>query len=207
MSSVSEKQMKIMRSTIMAAAIKERNWDYDTLHDLMESWGFGNSLRKLSYGELVELLKIIRNQKEPGECGIEKLDAQGRYMWSLMKQAGWNFYRLRMWMIKHCSASHWNALSDDEKRSVIAMLKNYVKKQQENPNKGEQKNEKARTKTYDNPKELGRSESLAKTAGRAHNRKERAGKQFNRENQQNNGRARGNSGTGIGGNGQDNKEH
>lgn len=141
MKQATEKQLKIMRSTIMAAAIKEKGWDYDTLHDLMESWGFGNSLKKLSYGELVEVLKIIRDQIEPGqlEYGIGALDAQGRYMWSLMKQAGWDFARLRMWMLKHCSASHWNALRYDEKRAVIAMLKNYIKKQEENPKEGETK--------------------------------------------------------------------
>lgn len=123
-----QKQAAILRSTIMATAIKSRAWDYDTLHDLMDTWGFGRSLRKLSIGELTDLLAIIRGEEQPHQFhyGIGALDSQGRYMWNLMKQAGWDFQRVRMWMLKHCSASHWNALQDSEKRAVIAMLKKYI---------------------------------------------------------------------------------
>ena len=125
-----DKRLKILRSTIMATAIKERGWDYDTLHDLMDTWGFGRSLKKLSIGELADLLNIIRGDMKPGEFqyGIGALDDQGMYMWSLMKDAGWDFQRVRMWMLKHCHASHWKALYDHEKRAVIAMLKNYKAK-------------------------------------------------------------------------------
>lgn len=125
-----EKQLNQLKSTIMAVSIKERGWDYDTLHDLMDTWGFGRSLCKLSKGELVDVLNIIRGDMKPGEVnyGIGALDEQGRYMWSLMKDAGWDFMRVRMWMLHHCHASHWNALYQDEKRAVIAMLKNYKAK-------------------------------------------------------------------------------
>lgn len=125
-----EKRLRGMRSAVMAAASKEQGWDYDTLHALMETWGFGSSLRKLSLSELSALLRIIRGQQDPAqiEHGIGTLDNQGSYMWSLMKEAGWNFYRLRMWMLKRCSASHWNALTASEKRGIIAMLKTYIKK-------------------------------------------------------------------------------
>ncbi|MDP3115070.1 MAG: hypothetical protein Q8M98_09915 [Candidatus Cloacimonadaceae bacterium] len=124
-----DKRLKIMRSTVMAVSIRQRGWDYNTLHDLMQTWGFGSSLRKLSLCELGDLLRILRGQQDPAQTyhGIGTLDDQGRYMWSLMKDAGWDFYRLRLWMLKHCSASHWNALYDSEKRAIIAMLKKYAR--------------------------------------------------------------------------------
>lgn len=129
MNNALEKRLKALRSTIMATAIKSRGWDYDTLHDLMLSWNYGPSLKKLSLGELADLLAIIRGEEQPNQFryGIGTLDDQGRYVWSLMKEAGWDFFRLRCWMLKHCSASHWNALNQTEKRAVIAMLKNYLK--------------------------------------------------------------------------------
>lgn len=122
-----DKRLKILRSTIMATAAKERGWDYDTIHDMMDSWGFGRSLKKLSLGELTDILRIIRGDAPPHrEYGIGTLDAQGLYMWNLMKDAGWTFPRLRQWMLIHCKASHWNALEDSEKRAIIAMLKKYI---------------------------------------------------------------------------------
>ncbi len=118
--------IKILRSSIAMRA-RQIGWDLDYLHDRMDDWGFGRSLRKLSVGELRDILDVMNNVKAPSDLtyGIGELDAQGKYMWALMQDAGWNFMRLRRWMLKHCSASHWNALDQNEKRAVIAMLKKY----------------------------------------------------------------------------------
>ena len=119
-----EEYKKVLRKQIMAAASK-RGWGYDMFHDLMESWGYGRSLRKLPVRELKDLLGFLNNaqQKSMGD-----LDEQGRYLWSLMKQAGWDWNRLRLLLLKKYSASHWNALRWDEKRAVISMMKRYAAK-------------------------------------------------------------------------------
>lgn len=46
---------KILRQSIMAVAIKKYNWQYDQFHEIMQEWGFGDSLRKLSISRLREL--------------------------------------------------------------------------------------------------------------------------------------------------------
>ncbi|MFA5628574.1 MAG: hypothetical protein WC965_14035, partial [Thiohalomonadaceae bacterium] len=88
--------MRKMRQSIMALASR-RGWDYDQFHDLMESWGYGRSLRKLSYGELNSIRRFLTGEdaRLNGYFTIGVLDAQGRYMWSLMKQAGWDWKRVR----------------------------------------------------------------------------------------------------------------
>ncbi len=118
--------IKILRSSVVMRS-RQLGWDLDYLHDRMHDWGFGTSLRKLSVGELRDILDVMNNVKAPSDLnyGIGTLDAQGKYMWALMQDAGWDFLRLRSWMLKHCSASHWNALNQTEKRAVIAMLKKY----------------------------------------------------------------------------------
>ncbi|MDD2229193.1 MAG: hypothetical protein PHY48_07275, partial [Candidatus Cloacimonetes bacterium] len=55
---------------------------------------------------------------------------------------------LRAFMIKHYSKSHWNLLSKPERRAIIAMLQNYIKKQA-----SQQENENLRDRTENHPKE------------------------------------------------------
>jgi len=119
-----EEYKKVLRKQIMAAASK-RGWDYDTFHDLMESWGYGRSLRKLKMDRLKDLLGFLNGETEKNPAD---LDEQGRYLWNLMKQAGWDWSRLRMLLLKKYSASHWNALGYEEKRAVISMMKKYAAK-------------------------------------------------------------------------------
>lgn len=120
---------KILRQGIMAACSK-LNWDYETSHLYFKQWGFGSSLRKMSLGELVQLNEIVNGLMEPEEArfSLGVLDEQGRYAWSLMKQAGWNWLRLRQLILKRCKATHWNALSEYERRGIINILKAYVAK-------------------------------------------------------------------------------
>lgn len=122
--------IKILRSKVMIIARKELALDTDTFYQMLESWGYGTSLRKLSIGELNDIISLMRGELDPADIsyGIGALDAQGKYMYSLMKDAGWDMKRLRLWWLKKMSASHWNALTDNEKRATIAMLKNYIDK-------------------------------------------------------------------------------
>jgi hypothetical protein len=104
-------------------------WNYEEFHDLMQQWGYGNSLRKLSIKKLVklrqELLDICNDTR-----GDWNLDAQGKRMWYLLRTAGWNRRRLTYYITKHYKKTHWNALSQNEKRGVIKMLKVYAKKKE-----------------------------------------------------------------------------
>lgn len=126
-----EERKKILRQCIMAACSKQ-GWDYETSHQYFRQWGFGSSLRVLSYGELVQLKQVINKQMEPEEArfSIGVLDEQGRYAWSLMKQAGWDWMRLRQLIMRRCKATHWNALTEYEKRGIINILKGYAGKKE-----------------------------------------------------------------------------
>ena len=55
-------------------------------------------------------------------------------MHSLIIKAKWDEYKLRTFMITHYRKSHWNLLSKDERRAVIAMLQNYIKKANQSEN-------------------------------------------------------------------------
>lgn len=121
---VREEQMKKMRKSIMGLAAR-RGWDYDQFHDLMEDWGYGRSLRKLDFSELNNILRHLSGgTKEVNE--INQLDDQGRYMWAMMKKAGWNWKRVRLLMIKKYNTTHWNALTEPEKKAIIGILRKYA---------------------------------------------------------------------------------
>ena len=120
-----EKYAKILRQSIMAIAIKKYGWDYDEFHEIMRNWGFGDSLRKLNISEL----KDLKNQLNGISSFSEKweLDDQGKLMWFLMKSIGWNRRRITMLMLKKFKKTHWNLLTEKEKRQVINILKSYAK--------------------------------------------------------------------------------
>jgi len=126
-----EKFAKVTRSNIVAIAVKQYNWDLEQLHDIMEDWGFGRSLRELSLNRLLALKKTLQACDMTVKRDEEwELDKQGKFMWHLMKEIGWNRKRLITLMIKKYHASHWNVLSANEKRGVINILKSYKKKGQ-----------------------------------------------------------------------------
>ena len=116
---------KELRYSIMKIATGKYRWNYDEFHELMEEWGFGNSLRKLKRYKLIDLrneLLGIQDYNIPEEF---QLDKQGMYMYSLMKQAGWTMRRVNLFCIKKYLKSHWNLLIKSEKRAVINMLRRY----------------------------------------------------------------------------------
>jgi len=99
-------------------------WNYEEFHDMMQQWGYGNSLRQLSPTRLFQLrqdlIKITSNNSDPWE-----LDKQGKRMWFLLRRAGWDRRRLTYYLTKHFKKTHWNALSQRQKRGVMKMLKLY----------------------------------------------------------------------------------
>ena len=118
---------KELRYSIMKIATGKYRWDYDSFHELMQEWGYGDSLRKLKHDRLMELrmeLLGIQDYHIPKEYA---LDDQGKYMYALMKKAGWTIKRVNLFCIKKYRKSHWNLLIEPEKRAVINMLRNYGK--------------------------------------------------------------------------------
>lgn len=57
-----------------------------------------------------------------------EFDKQGKYFWHLVKTAGWDNTRVNALMIKHFACTHWNALSSDQKRAAINLMKRYAEK-------------------------------------------------------------------------------
>jgi len=127
-----EQYTKHLRQRIMASAVT-KGWDSETFHALMEEWGYGNSLRKLRIEELKDVQVIVNGGSvTKKDYGAGTLDAQGKYMWALMKEADWDWERVRKLMLSKYKATHWNALKADEKRGIINILKSYAKKEMNN---------------------------------------------------------------------------
>jgi septum formation topological specificity factor MinE len=127
-----EKYAGTLRQQIMATIKRTTDIDH---HELLQDWGYGSSLRKIRDIEVLkEILAIARGEgsrQDSGVPGIGKLDDQGRYAWSLMKDRGWNSRRLRFLMIKTCGVGTWDQLFQKEKRQIINILKGYSKIDQE----------------------------------------------------------------------------
>jgi hypothetical protein len=116
----------ILRQDI-AILTKQRGWDMDYLHTMMTAWGYGDSLRKCTLQQLREIQSTMQNVGAVRPQAFN-YDDQGAYMHSLLKSACWTEDRLRAYLIKRFSKSHWNILNQTERRGVINMLKSYVRK-------------------------------------------------------------------------------
>ncbi|MDP3115182.1 MAG: hypothetical protein Q8M98_10490 [Candidatus Cloacimonadaceae bacterium] len=141
-----------LRQQIHAIRVKKFHWPLDGFKYVMNGLGFGESLSALPEERLLELKSIMISYRKHGRPYEFTFDKQGKYMFSLMKQAGWTDSDLRAFMLKHYKKSHWNLLNKPERRAVIAMLQNYIKMQapkQEN----EQENESKTNRTENQHKE------------------------------------------------------
>ena len=129
---MSIQQEKKLRQDIHALRIKKFNWDKEVLHQVMKSLGFGDSVTMLSGDELLELkYLLIDNPKD--YLPIDKtLDKQGRFMYSLMKQADLTMDYLTAYLLKKYHKPHWNLLKSEEKKAVISMLQYYKEKNYQN---------------------------------------------------------------------------
>jgi hypothetical protein len=121
-----------LRQEIHALRVKKFHWPVDGFKFIMNGLGFGESLTALAEDRLKELKSIMINYRKHGRPYEFSYDKQGKYMFSLMKQANWTDTDLRAYLLSHYSKSHWNLLDKKERRAVIAMLQYYVNKQTNN---------------------------------------------------------------------------
>ncbi|MDD3712597.1 MAG: hypothetical protein PHZ28_03765 [Candidatus Izemoplasmatales bacterium] len=118
-----------LRQEIHALRVRKFHWPVEGFKFIMNGLGFGESLRALPEERLLELKSIMINYRKHGRPYEFTYDKQGRYMFSLMKQANWTDNDLRAYLLIHYRKSHWNLLTKKERRAVIAMFQYYVKKQ------------------------------------------------------------------------------
>lgn len=124
-----ERERKL-RQDIQAIRILKYGWPEPVLKGVMQHYGFGTSLRQLSEPELSRLKSLLVENRKHGRPAEYTYDKQGLFMFALTKQIGWSDSDLRAYLIKHYRKSHWNLLTQPERRGVIAMLLNYKDKQQ-----------------------------------------------------------------------------
>lgn len=138
-----EQRERKLRQEIHGLRVRKFHWPIEAFKFIMNGLGYGESLRALSEDKLLEFKAILLKYRSHGRPLEYNYDKQGKYMHALMKQAGWSESRLRAFMLKNYSKSHWNLLTKKERRAVIAMFQSYIKKQEitQPPNK------------QDNPKE------------------------------------------------------
>ncbi|HPS40306.1 MAG TPA: hypothetical protein PL124_12885 [Candidatus Cloacimonadota bacterium] len=129
-----EQRERYLRQDIHAMRVKKFKWSEDDLKGLLKYLGLGDSLTALDELTLTELKLVLMRVRLTNKPDEYTYDKQGMYMHSLMIKAKWDEYKLRTFMITHYRKSHWNLLSKDERRAVIAMLQNYIKKANQNEN-------------------------------------------------------------------------
>jgi hypothetical protein len=129
-----EQRERYLRQDIHAMRVKKFKWSEDDLKGLLKYLGLGDSLTALDELTLTELKLVLMRVRLTNKPDEYTYDKQGMYMHSLMIKAKWDEYKLRTFMITHYRKSHWNLLSKDERRAVIAMLQNYIKKENQNEN-------------------------------------------------------------------------
>ena len=129
-----EQRERYLRQDIHAMRVKKFKWSEDDLKGLLKYLGLGDSLTALDELTLTELKLVLMRVRLTNKPDEYTYDKHGMYMHSLMIKAKWDEYKLRTFMITHYRKSHWNLLSKDERRAVIAMLQNYIKKANQNEN-------------------------------------------------------------------------
>ncbi len=122
-----EQRERKLRQEIHALRVKKFHWPLDAFRFIIKGLGYGESLRALPEDRLTELKALLLKYRKHGRPQAFTFDAQGKYMFYLMKTAGWTESQLRAFMISHYSKTHWNLLNKNQRRAVIAMLQNYIK--------------------------------------------------------------------------------
>jgi hypothetical protein len=130
-----------LRQQIHALRVKKFHWPLDGFKFIINGLGFGESLQALPEPRLLELRDLMRRHRSHGRPQTFTFDKQGKFMFALMKRANWTEQDLRAFMLKHYHKSHWNLLDPKERRAVIAMLQNYIKKAESRANEAENDNQ------------------------------------------------------------------
>lgn len=129
-----EQRERKLRQDIHALRVKKFHWTLDGFKFIINGLGYGESLRALPEDRLIEIKDLMLRYRRHGRPQSFTFDKQGKFMFALMKQANWTESDLRAYMIKHYHKTHWNLLEKNERRAVIAMLQNYIKKANQNEN-------------------------------------------------------------------------
>jgi hypothetical protein len=152
-----ETYLKRSRSGIVIA-IKKRFPDED-YRQLLRDWGYDVRLSQINDPDLLREIHALASGSFGVQAGsssselspnlhagldfkhsqlhqypqpsLGTLDAQGKYAFALMHQAGWTVPRLRALIIKTAGTANWAKLTKAQQRQIINILKNYAKK----PNK------------------------------------------------------------------------
>ena len=117
-----------LRQDIQTIRHRKFGWSDEIFREIMVELGFGESLRALDEERLNDLKYLLVELHPTGQPEAFVLDRQGRFALHLARQLGWEEHDLRLFLLKRFSKSHWNALELREKRAVIAMFQNYLKK-------------------------------------------------------------------------------
>lgn len=108
-------------------AASQKGWDYDELHSYMNDWGFGTSLKALNEKQLSELLQVIGAGK-----WFVKHDGKSQQegmIYRLAGRAGFSKERLRKLIKSMYDTTELSKLDQNQRRGLIATLKNYERKQ------------------------------------------------------------------------------
>ncbi len=117
-----------LRQDIQTIRHRKFGWSDAIFREIMVELGFGESLRALDEDRLDDLKYLLVELHPTGQPEAFVLDRQGRFALHLARQVGWEERDLRLFLLKRFSKSHWNILEPREKRAVIAMFQNYLKK-------------------------------------------------------------------------------
>ncbi|MDP3114077.1 MAG: hypothetical protein Q8M98_04790 [Candidatus Cloacimonadaceae bacterium] len=140
-----EQRERYLRQDIHGLRVKKFRWTEEELKGLLKYLGLGDSLTALDELTLTELKLILMRVRLTNKPDEYTYDKQGMYMHSLMLRAKWDEHKLRTFMITHYRKSHWNLLDMNERKAVIAMLQNYIKKAAIQASKQENENRTDRT--------------------------------------------------------------
>lgn len=127
-----ETYLKRTRSGIVIA-IKKRFPDED-YRQLLRDWGYDVRLSQIHDPDLLREIHALASGYAPSQLhqypqpSLGTLDAQGKYAFALMHQAGWTVPRLRALIIKTAGTANWAKLTKAQQRQIINILKNYAKK-------------------------------------------------------------------------------
>ncbi len=124
-----EQRERKLRQQIHGLRVMKFHWPLDGFKYIMSGMGYGDSLTALNEQRLMELKALMLSYRKHGRPAEFTYDKQGKFMFALMKTAGWTEDQLRAFTLQHFSKSHWNLLTKKERRAVIAMFQSYIHKQ------------------------------------------------------------------------------
>ena len=117
------------RARALRQAIHRRRvrlgWSEFMLRYIMDSLGYGSKLTLLPEDRLSELLELLTAYRPPRPDGWD-YDPQARYLCALQHQAGWSDEQLRAFITYHFRKTHLNLLTEQERASLEATLKNVI---------------------------------------------------------------------------------